>query len=896
MMLNPSLSYDDPTIRLRFAFTVNFDFEGDVGIVYSLHNQNPTMGGPSCMNSSGTLCSLTTYIGWYDGALSPGFGRRWAIAETFTITKAHYDDPIYIRAYAYNGSGIQYSYVLVTSVWAVFMREWNNSDAIFTSTDFGENNITSDLDAVATKHYNDPLTTPIGEHPRVLFNESDVPGIVTAFNNAPAKTKSQYDGVSERYQKVTANPPDGILSGGNYNAKTLNDIQLLALLYQMTGNQTFGYRAIYAIKNVLKTMSTNWTMGDKCRNYGHVMYVAACVYDWCHDLTTSRDRQQIVRGVQNKCCQGGRMEIDFPPQSQGAISDHGTEHQLLRDYLSFAIAIYDEYPGWWDYIAGRFYQEYVPVRNEFYKAGMVPQGVSNYLRLRFASDLYSALLIKAATGTFPYASQSNMQKVMRTVYAYELPRLSTGGELHAFASGDNQTWDKDFQDFGKDSLFASHLFNDRTARAMLKRLEWSYSAFDDHLTMRASVAEYLICSSSGVTPASSSHSGVKRIVYNGGWLGQIITRTDWQGNDIAATLMKIGCRMASGHEHADAGQFQIWYKGMLAGDTGAYDTYDRAGNVDPHFFQYHQATVAHNCIVLGNDEGQNQPPETGNFNNWMTNNIYKTGTVTGVRYGFMDADPEAPDYAYIAGDLTPAYSGTGKVSSYERRMLTVYDTADHDNEKLYFFVYDNITTMNKNYQKKFLLHVPTNPTVSGNKVTVTNAQGGRLVLQNVFGGATISKVGGVVFTDGEYNSTASSNYKVNGTQITNVAGTTTYDGFWGRVEIKTNTSSANSELLNAMYVCDANVDPNLTAQGFSSSNVKGTVLGNTAAVFVKSSAPLSYSFSVPGSGTKWFYVSGVADGNWKIKRNGTTVHESKSATGGLLIFDAQTGTIEIIKQ
>ena len=228
-----------------------------------------------------------------------------------------------------------------------------------------------------------------------------------------------------------------------------------------------------------------------------------------------------------------------------------------------------------------------------------------------------------------------------------------------------------------------------------------------------------------------------------------------------------------------------------------------------------------------------------------------------------------------------------------RRMLTVFDTAD-SNEELYFFVYDNITTNSASTQKKFLLHVPTNPDVSGNRVTVTNNQGGRLVLQNVFGGATISKVGGVVYTNGNYNPTASSNYKVNGSQIANA--NTHDDGYWGRVEIKSNTSSKNTEMLNVMYVCDETDSTNLTAQSISSSKVKGAVLGNTAAVFVSSSTPLSssHSFSVPGSGTKKYYISGVANGSWTVKRNGTTVG-TYQAEGGLLVFTAQTGTIELVK-
>ncbi len=924
-----SESPDDASITLRFAFTIGTSTNGTAGIVYSFTNPNPTIGGSGCTKKVATVYPANHYLTWHSSPMNPGSGRRWAWVETNTIQKARYTDPIYVRAYIQTSSGTTYSSVMNTSVWGAFIADFKDGN-------FGGANVTTDLFAAAAEQSYLPAEPPIepaipstlppvypteGQHPRVLFTESDIPGINTALANAPARAGLEYtdennvkrtaDGVNERYRSVMDNPPDGKLPNGQYRSEILNNIQLVALLYQMTGNKTHGYRAILALKNVFKTMGS-WTMDDRCRNFGHVMYTAACVYDWCYDLLTSTDKQQIVAGVQHKCCEPTvsvpniyhyktdmRMEIGFPPSVPGAFIGHGAEFQLLRDYLAFAIAIYDDYPGWWDYIAGRFYEDYVPVRNEFYNAGLAPQGVSLYFRIRFTSDLYSALLIKTATGTFPYESEAKMQQVMRTFYAHELPRREFGDGQNAFDSGDNHTFDRNYQDHGRASLIESHLFQDRTARKQLERVKWSYSAFDDHITMRASVAEYLICSSSGVSPAGSSREGIPLILYNGGWLGQLIARKSWLDNQ-AAVLMKIGERNTAGHDHADAGQFQIWYKGMLAGDTGSYDHYSHDGSNDPHFKFYHQATVAHNCILIDN-EGQKQPPETGNFNNggisaWLTSDKYKTGTVTGLRYGYKNNNTAKPRYAYIAGDLTPAYDETGKVNEYNRRMLAVFDT-NNDNVPLFFFVYDNLSATNDNYQKTFLLHVPNEPSVNGRKMSVVNDHGGKLVLQNVFGSNTIVKdgLGGVSYylnDEGEqvYDPLASRNYVVNGSQV--AIADTHYDEFWGRIEIRT----TSNEILNTMYVCDQTYTTNLTATSISNSTVKGAILGDVAAVFVSSSTLKSTAFSFnPGSsGTKTFYVSGVKSGTWTVKRNGTVIHETVTASGGLLVFDATaSGTIEL---
>ncbi len=741
----------------------------------------------------------------------------------------------------------------------------------FSTSDFGGANVTTNLGS----KYPTPSVSPTkGQHPRVLFNQSDLAGIRAEITNSrSSRTVQQY---LAYIQKPTTGQLGAKYTHGsdtdNFSTETLYNIQALALEYQLTGNKIAGYQAILAIKNYILTLDIEKIEVDQERNYGYVMYIAACVYDWCYDLMTATDRLQIVSGVEHKIVSGNnsysaKMEIGFPPSKQGAISGHGTEFQLLRDYLSFAIAIYDEYPGWWNYIGGRFYSEFVPVRNEFYKAGMYPQGVSLYVRVRFSADLYSAWLIKAMTGSIPYEDPEGMKQVMRTIYSHELPNG------HAFASGDDHAEDDEFQDYGRLALIASYLFDDAAIRAELEAHEKSYTKFSETITMSASVSEYLICSSNGVA-ASKRHEDMPLIVYNGGWLGQMIARTDW-GNDQAAVLMKIGVRTTSNHDHADAGQFQIWYKTMLAGDTGVYDTYDRSGSKDPHFFSYHQATVAHNSILIGSS-GQKQPGETGSFSDWQSD-TYKTGTVTGYAFGYADQAETQPTYAYIAGNITPAYDGAG-ASEVTRRMLAVYDTKNED-VPLFFFVFDNIKTTSTTKAKTFLLHVPAEPTIEGNKVTVKK-DGAKLVLQSVFGGDTITPLGG-----------AGKNYLVNGVQKVPSKGSN--DGFWGRVEISPNKGKQTDQLLNVMYVCDGAKTPaNVTATAISTDVVRGAAIGQVAAVFVTSATrrATAFSFSVTRTGDVTYYVSGVKAGKWNVSIGSYSETVTATNDGGLLVFTAPAGT------
>ncbi|MBR6481528.1 MAG: heparinase II/III family protein, partial [Thermoguttaceae bacterium] len=550
---------------------------------------------------------------------------------------------------------------------------------------------------------------------------------------------------------------------------------------------------------------------------------------------------------------------------------------ILRDYLSFAIAIYDEYPGWWDFIAGRFYAEYVEPRNYYYAGGMVTQGASLYIRIRFVSDLYSAWLIKAATGTMPYNAEG-MKQVMRTVYSYELPNKN------AFTAGDDHLSDGLFPDVGRLALISSYLFDDATIRAQLESHKTSYSSLGGYFTVEANVPEYLICSSNGVKAANDVHQDMDLILYNGGWLGQIIARNNWTGSQVAV-LMKIGVRTGGNHDHSDAGSFQIWYKTMLAGDTGDYDSYGTT-----HWRDYHQATIAHNSILIN---GEGQTKRGGNemsHRNYLTDSNTLTGTVLGVQYGYADPDTKkTPTYAYIAGDITPAYANKNSTSSslaseVQRRMLAVYETGNAD-VPLYFFVFDNITAKNSSYKKTFLLHIPAAPTINGKTVTVED-NGAKLVLQNVVGSnTTITGVGG-----------NGNNYNVKGSQVWNDPQES--DGFWGRVEITTNSGSATDQLVNVMYVCDSNKNPtNVTATAITGSSVaKGAVIGNVAAVFVTSKTRQStgFSFTASGSGNITYYVSGVAAGKWSITSGGKPVSTvTATEEGGLLVFTASAGTVTL---
>ncbi len=892
---------------LRFLFTIGNLNYTRVGFVLSKTNANPTEGVDGCHVSEATKVYSSVSA---DGKqYTADADRYWVALKVTGIPNADFDQPIYARPFVDDGEGIRYGTTHALSVEGAFaIPELQTQIAAFGGSDFGTGSIRADLGgsyAVPSQH---PTQ---GQHPRVLFTSASIDGLNAALASATDEAKSIYNA-------ALASSPDGVIADDEFDKETdqslLATIQLLALDYRMTGNPYSGYRAIYAIKNVLKTLTDSWTGHDDTahRYYGYAMYITACVYDWCYDLLTPTDKDQIVLGVQEKICKVGmtvQYAVGFPPTGADAVSGHGTAFQILRDYLAFAIAIYDEYPGWWNMIAGRFYAEYVPVRNTFYEAGLNPQGVSLYLSSKTFADLYSAWLVKAATGVFPYESETNMKQVARTIFSYEL-RVNNGG-LYGFASGDDHPPYGAFLDYGQIALISSYLFNDSTMRAQVeydynhaspsvtsRTMGSSYTNFSGSLTETTTVAEYLICSSSGLEPAADRHEGMDLILYNGGWLGQIIARNTWERSQ-AAVLMKIGQRTVANHDHYDAGSFQIFYKAMLAGDSGVYDVYG-----SDHHKYYHQATIAHNSLLIYNPShsatdggyysGGQERLNDANLSNWQSE-TYKTGDVTGVSYGYADQAKTTPTYAYLAGDIAAAYPSS-TVSEVTRRMLVVYDT-DDTTVPMFFFVFDNITSDSGSYKKTFLLHTRYEPEIpdgydENDKIWEVYNGGATLRIQNVIGnGVSITPVGGVVKTDDKYNCANSENYSVNGSQL--CPPHLYNDNYWGRLEISPATGNTTDQLLNAMYVCDTEKAVDLVATAIDTNVVKGAAIGNTVAVFVTSATrrTTEFSFTASGSGTKNYYVSGVAEGDWTVCVGGEPINVATATEeGGFITFSAPAGS------
>ena len=145
-----------------------------------------------------------------------------------------------------------------------------------------------------------------GAHPRVLFNEKDIPGIAANVENNPDSL------AVKKFKEYLTLDLDGKLGEAykqyrgwiNLDLRLLSAIQAQALAYAVYGDEYYGYTAIYALLNFMATLDYNFKQIDQTRDFGAIIYTAACVYDWCYDLLSDATMRQILLGVEHIACRG----------------------------------------------------------------------------------------------------------------------------------------------------------------------------------------------------------------------------------------------------------------------------------------------------------------------------------------------------------------------------------------------------------------------------------------------------------------------------------------------------------------------------------------------------------------------------------------------------------------
>ena len=782
--------------------------------------------------------------------------------------------------------------------------------------------ITVSFDEAAGKSYPAPKRLPArGAHPRVLFTKDMIDGIKAALSNPEFKS------ARELFDSYLNSDTDGVLGevvtqpnlSYNFDPAVLYTVRARALAYALEGDEYYGLSALYILFNFMLTLIYNFKNIDETRDFGGIVFTAACVYDWCYDLLTDYDKERLLLGVEHIACRGTvlmpergsfggvKMEIGFPPARQGAITGHGCEMQLLRNFLAISIAVYDEYPNWYDFTAGRFYSEYVEPRNIYYSAGLYPQG-TRYNAGRFGSDLMSAWIMKIATGENPY----NEDDMHKTVYA-PFASLTDVNDKHVFLVGDELRGELTLpKSVGPNATMASFIFSDPILRGIAKWNGYGYDSFGCNAEALSPI-EFFILMSDGIMPKDDGVTSLPKLVYNGGWYGQTILRRSFDP-DSPVSLMKVQCRSLANHDHCAAGNFQIYYKGILASDMGNY-TGSSYGSL--HCAQFLRSSVAHNTLLVYNPalraENIEYDPETARPTNlasyyycgnqrrdfgepkslaaWQSD-LYETGRVLARCEGYSEGD--TPKFAYISGDITKAYF-EGTADLVRRSMLTVF--TEDKSAPMLLFVSDRIDAKSPDFKKTFLLQNATEnpPVIDEDKKQVTISNGkGKLILTNILGCDKIEGIGG---SDDSVEDEAfrRRNYVINGEQLhfyKTPKDPTPDDGNeWGRVELST-VGEASTLMTNVIEIADLDTAPKTPMRASVKADgapiFEGASIGSVTALFATDVAPVAIDFTVTLDTEAELYIAGLEGGEWKVDGTPVTVKPGE----GMISATLEAGTHE----
>jgi heparin/heparan-sulfate lyase len=677
----------------------------------------------------------------------------------------------------------------------------------------------------------DSISVPVppAEHPRLFLTSMDVPDL---------KKRVSHPGLKQVWEELQEQ------AGKNVQIQ----IEVDAAKFLMTGDKELGLRTLELALKTLEKAEYDLTVQDVTRPIGRMMVTGAIAYDWCYPLLTALQKKAFQDQLFRLAKQ---LECGYPPK-HGWVTGHGSEWMVMRDMLSAGIAIYDEIPEMYQHAAKTFFAFLLPARNFWYPGHAFHQGTA-YAETRFVSDLYPLWI-------FDRMGFSNVYDPAQQFVPYQWIYLRRP-DNQLLRAGDGQGKEPKLRSL----LCASYYKDGYVMSDYLKN-----PGIDDMNKLFQ-----LLWSDPDLKPLPVTDLPLTRYMdFPYGWM---VARTGWDENSVIAE-MKVNIFNFNNHQHHDAGAFQIYYKGPLALDAGLYQG-TSGGYSSPHNKNYAHRTIAHNSLLIydsqeqfntrgdyGNDGGQRLPNnrrEPGTLQILLDPaNGYQTGKVEASGFG---PDLKIPDYSYLKGDITLAYSK--KVKEVKRSF--VFLNLNNERVPAALIVFDKIVSSNPEFGKYWLLHSMEEPLVDRNITSVTlNERGwsGKLVnttLLPEYVNAIINKVGGA----GKEYWVFGKNYE---NELQGSANPINFEtGRW-RIELQPRQSTTEDYFLNIMQVTDKDNMQVYQAERIDGVNFTGVIFSDRMVIFSKTSDIIDSSFSlrVPQGRTYKILLTDLLPGTWQVRKDG----------------------------
>ena len=769
--------------------------------------------------------------------------------------------------------------------------------------------------------YGKPSALPNKPHPRVWVNSETV--VAARRNMNHPENKFCLEKIIEKAEREGDGtlPPRGE-ARYNFTLESISDIECIAYLYLMTGKEEYGYRAVRNALNWLASIDF-----DKPRNStehynmanvaSYSILVMGEVYDWCYDLLSDKTKRQIAVGTVNRL--GPRLEVGYPPNGLGVITGHGTSAQILRDWLCFSIATYDEFPEFYNCVVGRILNEYIEAPNFYYPSGANFQGTSYGINKTYL-HMISEMIMQTATDKKIYAPDVSFEATCATYMHYIRP---DGEALRIGDVYDQRPKNYNTYDLARLAFFGGSYYKNKALKGWSNYLTDGFKRIGWYGRCEFNPMIFILLNDPDVPSEPKNRFSLPLVNYCGSPMGKMIARSAWGDDGAWMTYSKVGEIYGANHDHKDAGSFQIYYKGILALTSSCYEFCGRENYGSLLDVGYNKQSISKNCILIYNPEFPEPDDDNVWDKKWINSGGQRfRGSANGenstlkewlskpsshqakiIAHGFEYDRENGVKYAYLAGDITNAYDEI-TVKQVIRHTISV--STGIKTHPLIFAVYDTVASQKSHFKKKFVLHTTDEPKIKENVFSFTNTDGKHIVKSTVerkYNGkltdtvllpkdAVIDVIGG----DGK-------RFFVNGTNLAEELLESDPEGRqeigWGRVEITSASDKLSDTFFNVMYVSDAdNDDADVPVYPIESDTHDGALSMGKAILFGKNGVceEKSVSFSTSFDGMLDYYVADIASGEWQVCVNGKAVGNFKSTDEEkMLRFTASAGKVDILR-
>lgn len=654
-------------------------------------------------------------------------------------------------------------------------------------------------------------------------------------------------------------------------------IEANAFYFLISGEEVYGKKAIVLLDEYIKSEKYASGKTELLLIKGQMLHTLAMVYDWCYTLIDASLREVFLSSVADTVEQ---IEAMYPKKDLRDIMINISETQLVRDLMAVAVAVYDEMPELFERLNKKFLQEYIVMMNFKAVSEGYPQG-PGFGALRAAFDMHLIWLFDRMGYGFVFSEHIGLQP-----YYLIYMRRPDGLMFH---DGDTYIdYDKNGNPcrFSRIFMHAASYYRDPVLHGQfLEELDGVDFHGEFWNNNRIDPVEFMLFYDDTVKVDGIGHLPKTKLFPQP--IGAMVCRTGWQQgatvNDVAA-YFKIGVFNFDYHQHLDCGQYQVYYKGYLAVDSGGFAKYG-----DGHDVNYNKRTVAHNCMLfhkprekmiyrgrdVSNDGGQVY------FNDHHTSfsiiDMFEGGQKTG-KFINEAQIPNCitPKYSHLRGMYDDAY-GT-KLNTYSRSFLFI-NTGD---EKCPVIICI-IDRMKSRFKKSYLLHTMEKPQVLFNNVIVKDSEkGGRMVHTTVFpatGELSTKLIGG----NGSSFYVDSANYEP---ALTEKQKKIQEPGGY-RVEITSNADKITEIFMNVMQFTSG--DDEFMYEVIPSEEEQGALCVSDYKIYYLNEICYEYQVKTAREGLTHFVILNARLGYYSVRSKDTSVYIQCECRDNIMTFTLPKG-------